>query len=114
MFVKINFFYLMTGAAKDDHPATELIESLTKDPFITPVPISCRSAEPLEQKVSSESRCQKHHILLLPFGFQRFVGVSFRWELSSARNIYQNMYKRLKYAVVPCLSMHVNNIHAVM
>lgn len=36
MFVKINFLYSMTGAARDGHPATELIESLRKDPFITP------------------------------------------------------------------------------
>lgn len=36
MFVKINFLYSMTGAARDGHPATELIESLRKkDPFIT-------------------------------------------------------------------------------
>lgn len=44
----------MTGTARDDHPTTELIESLRKNPFITPVPIPCRSAEPSEQKVSSE------------------------------------------------------------
>lgn len=70
-------------------------------------------AEPLKQKVSSASHCHEHH-KVLPFGFHRFVAVSFRWKLLSENKHLPNMYKRLKYAVVPCMSMHVNNIHAVM
>lgn len=78
-FVKVGLLYSLSAAAKDSHSATELVKSLI---------ISLRSSANTPQlRRKSHHNHAANNTKGFPFGFGRYLGISFRWRISSKNTI---------------------------